>query len=249
MLGRFCFSTRDERKVFDHEFLEVLVFFLASCTWFLAHQECLQVGQELALGSFQAGRIEAWVDPVPGQVGQGCGDHAIILRFFGIEQIDHQFRSRRVPLATSGVGGRLSVDTSGNDGRDDAGRWVIGFAFVVLRKDLFDLPHEHAVVLGEHLGRLLSSAFDQFDVGEYVGAGTVHRLGAGLCKSRENAALVVGFDPGDVERLGLEFLVFLFELCIVAQRRIEILGAVGRCWGFLAIGSLADPRGEQSGGS
>ena len=186
---------------------------------------------------------------MPGQVGQGCGDHAIILSFFGIEQIDHQFRSRRVPLATTSDGGGLSVDTPGDDGRDDAGRGVIGFAFVVLRKDLFDLPHEHAVVFGEHLGRLLGSAFDQIDIGEYVDAGTVHRLGAGLCKSRENAALVVGFDPGDVERLGLKFLVLLFELCVVAKRRIEILGAVGRCGGFLAIGFLAHPRGEQNRGS
>jgi hypothetical protein len=48
----------------------------------------LQVGQELALGSLQASRIEAWVDPMPWQVGQGCGDHAIILSFFGIEQIE-----------------------------------------------------------------------------------------------------------------------------------------------------------------
>ena len=186
---------------------------------------------------------------MPGQVGQGCGDHAIILSLFGIEQIDHQFRSRRVPLATTSDGGGLSVDTTGDDGRDDAGRGVIGFAFIVLRKDLFDLPHEHAVVLGEHLGRLLGSSFDQIDIGEYFDAGTVHRLGTGLCKACEDAALVVGFDSGDVERLGLELLVLLFELCVVAKRGIEILGAVGRWSGFLAIGSLAHPRGQQSGGS
>ncbi len=111
------------------------------------------------------------------------------------------------------------------------------------------MPHEHAVVLGEHLRRLLSSAFDQVDVSEYINSGSVHRLGTGLCKTREKAVLVVGFDPGDVERLWLEFLVLLFELRVVAKCRIESLRTVGRCWGFLAIGSLADPRGDQGWGS
>ena len=87
---------------------------------------------------------------------------------------------------------------------------MIGFAFVVLRKNFFDLPHEHAVVLREHLRRLLGSAFDQFDIGEDFCAGAIHRLGSGLRQTHEKAALVVGFDPGDIERLGFEFFVLLF---------------------------------------
>ena len=121
MLCRFPFSTCDERKVFDHQFFEVLVFFLTSCRWFLAREERLQIGHELAVGALQAGRIEAWVDPVPRQVRERRGDHAIVLGFFGVQQVDQEFGGCRVTLASRVIGRRLSVDASGHHGCHDAG--------------------------------------------------------------------------------------------------------------------------------
>ena len=116
---------------------------------------------------------------------------------------------------------------------------MVGLAFVVLGKDLFDLPHEHLVVLSEHLGILLDPAFHDIYVAKDFDPSLVHRLCVGLCNPCKEAVLIVGFDGGDVERFGFKFFVLLFELGVVADRRIDILGPMGRGGCLLAVNSMA----------